>query len=134
MKLTTGILAAVMMTGGGWAQNPNIIGNVQNKMTAVEQQKAADSNEALGIQATPGVSTASKPSPGAPAPAVKPAVIPVTKSNAASRPVASAEAKPAKSVSSKPVPVEAKSASNKLEHVNVIRQADKVQIELSTRE
>ena len=134
MKLTTGILAAVMMTGGGWAQNPNIIGNVQKQMTAVEQQRAADSNQALGIQATPGASTASKPSPAAPAPAVKPAVIPVTKSNPAQKPASSAEAKPAKSVSSKPAPVETNSASNKLEHVNVIRQTDKVQIELSTRE
>lgn len=133
MKLTTGILAAVMMTGGGWAQNPNIIGNVQNQMTAVEKQKAADSNQALGIQATPGVSPASKPSPGAPAPAVKPAVIPVSKSNPASKPVASVEAKPEKSVSSKPAVV-VNSASNKLEHVNVIRQGDKLQIELSTRE
>jgi hypothetical protein len=32
MKLTTGILAVGMMTGGLWAQNPNIINNVQSTM------------------------------------------------------------------------------------------------------
>jgi hypothetical protein len=42
MKLTTGILAAAMMTGGVWAQDPNIINNVQNKMTAVEQKQTDD--------------------------------------------------------------------------------------------
>jgi len=49
MKLMTGILAVGMMTGGAWAQNPNIINNVQNKMQGVQQQKTSDSNAALGI-------------------------------------------------------------------------------------
>jgi Tfp pilus assembly protein PilP len=49
MKLMTGILAVGMMTGGVWAQNPNIITNVQNKMQGVQQQKTNDSNAALGI-------------------------------------------------------------------------------------
>ena len=133
MKLTTGILAAVMMTGGSWAQNPNIIGNVQNQMTAVEHQKAADSNQALGIQATPGTSTASKPAPGSAAPAAKPAVMPSTKPSAAPKPVSAQETKPVKSTPAKPSAAGA-NAANKLEHVNVVRHADNVQIEFSTRD
>src|SRR5271165_4846522 len=63
MKLTTGILAVGLMTGGLWAQNPNIINNVQGTMNAVQQQKTNDSNAALGITNTP----SPKPAPGAPA-------------------------------------------------------------------
>lgn len=63
MKLTTGILAVGLMTGGLWAQNPNIINNVQGTMNAVQQQKTNDSNAALGITNTP----STKPAPGAPA-------------------------------------------------------------------
>jgi len=150
MKLTTGILAAVMMTGGAWAQNPNIINNVQNKMTAVEQQQAADSNAALGIQTS---SQASKPSAGAKGSAVKPAVIPPVKpaapqaaSSAAAKPVAPAKA--ASSTSLKPAASKVVAAAhpssspsnsspagaNKLERVNVIRQGDAIQIEIGTRE
>jgi Tfp pilus assembly protein PilP len=64
MKLMTGILAVGMMTGGVWAQNPNIITNVQNKMQGVQQQKINDSNAALGITgAAPSQAVAIKPSP-----------------------------------------------------------------------
>ncbi len=63
MKLTTGILAVGLMTGGLWAQNPNIINNVQGTMNAVQRQKTNDSNAALGITNTP----SPKPAPGAPA-------------------------------------------------------------------
>jgi hypothetical protein len=146
MKLTTGILAAVTMIGGAWAQNPNIINNVQNKMTAVEQQQAADSNAALGIQTS---SQASKPSAGAQGPAVRPAAAPPAKpatpqaaSSATAKPAAPAKA--ASSTSVKPAApkvsasaVHASSspaASNKLERVKVVRQGDAVQIEIGTRE
>jgi len=74
MKLTTGILV-MMMAGGAWAQNPTIIQSTQDKMNAVQQQKVADSNAALGVSqpqakpspAGPG-STGSKPAPSKPAP------------------------------------------------------------------
>jgi len=59
MKLTTGILV-MMMAGGAWAQNPSIIQNTQDKLNAVQQQKVADSNAALGISQPQG-----KPSPAA---------------------------------------------------------------------
>src|SRR5208282_2444287 len=146
MKLTTGILAAVMMTGGAWAQNPNIINNVQNKMTAVEQQQAADSNAALGIQ----TSSQSKPSAGAQGPAVRPAAVPPAKpatpqaaSSATVKPAVPAKAASSTSVKPAAAPKVAASAahassspagSNKLERVNVVRQGDAVQIEIGTRE
>ena len=132
MKLTKGIfLAAVMMTGGAWAQNPNIVNNVQNQMTGVEQKQAADSNAALGIESTPASGQANKPSPVAPAPAVKPASVPAAKSTTAAKPSNSALSKAA----STPAPKSAaSSSSNKLERVKVIRHADDVQIEMATRE
>jgi hypothetical protein len=67
MKLTTGILAVGLMTGGLWAQNANVITNVQNTMNGVQQQKTADSNAALGITKTPPAQPAAKAGPGAPA-------------------------------------------------------------------
>lgn len=137
MKLTTGILAAVMMTGGAWAQNPNIINNVQNKMTAVEQQQTEDSNAALGIESTPANGTAKKPSPVASAPAVKPAPVQVAKPTVSLKPASYAVDKSASASATKKIPASNasnKSSSNKLERVKVIRHADDVQIELSTRE
>lgn len=133
MKLTTGIFAAVMMAGGAWAQSPNIINNVQNKMTAVEQQKTADSDAALGIQTTPSAE-ASKPSAAATAPAVKPAVIPAAKPVGATHPVTAAATK---SLTAPTVEAETTASSkygNKLEHVSVVRHADDIQIEIGTRE
>ncbi len=111
MKLTTGILAVGMMTGGLWAQNPNIINNVQGTMNAVQQQKTNDSNAALGITNTP----STKPAPGAPAKPgavqpvaapVKTAVAPVKPATApvktAAAPVKTAVAKPKAAAAAKP--------------------------------
>src|ERR1700751_5061611 len=86
MKLTTGILAITMMAGAAWAQSP----------------------------ATPAQTT--KPTPGSPAPAVKPASVP--------------GAKPASEGA-------AKSAStsgqhNQLRRVNVAQSADAIQIEMTS--
>jgi AMIN domain len=136
MKLTTGIWAAAMMAGAAWAQNPNIINNVQNQMTAVQQKQTADSNAALGIQATPGSTQSSKPSAGAPAPAVKPAVIPGSKPAAAVTSAGSAPAPSANPQAAKPAAVTAStsSSSNKLEKVNVVRHGDDIEIEIGTRE
>ncbi|HTP67535.1 MAG TPA: hypothetical protein VMJ35_01400, partial [Dongiaceae bacterium] len=63
MKLTTSILAIAVMAGGAWAQNPDAIDNARSVAKSLQQKQAE------------GPSTA-KPAPGAPAPAVKPAVIP----------------------------------------------------------
>ena len=68
MKLTISILA-LMMAGGAWAQSPNIIQSTQDKLNAVQQQKTADSNAALGIASTP----SSKPAPSVAATSGKPA-------------------------------------------------------------
>lgn len=75
MKLTTAILAAGLMTGGLWAQNPNIINNVQSTMKTVQQKKTDDSNAALGITGAPAVKAAAKPAAGAAAKAA--AIVPV---------------------------------------------------------
>lgn len=64
-KLTTGILAMGMMTGGLWAQNPNVINKVQDTMNAVQQKKTEDSNAALGITGTPSANPGAKPAAGA---------------------------------------------------------------------
>ena len=64
MKLTTGILAMGLMTGGLWAQNPNVINNVQSTMKTVQQKKTDDSNAALGITGTPSANPAAKPASG----------------------------------------------------------------------
>jgi Tfp pilus assembly protein PilP len=125
MKLTTGILAAAMMTGGVWAQNPNIINNVQNKMTAVEQKQADDSNAALGLTSASATTPATKPTAGAPASGVKPAPIPSAHPVAAAKPVNSA---PKAAVATGSTP------NNKLERVNVVRHADDIQIEIHSRE
>jgi hypothetical protein len=132
MKLTKGILATVMMVGGAWAQNPNIINNVQNQMTAVQQKQTADSNAALGIQSTfSSNGPATKPSPAASAPAVKSASV-KTVNPATAKTASSATAKVANTPATNKVSVE--SSKNKLEQVKVIHRADDVQIEMATRE
>jgi len=123
MKLTTGILAVVMITGAAWAQNPDAIDNARSIAKSLQQIKTNETNAALG---TPGAAAEpAKPVPGAPAPAVKPAVIPGAKPAAAAAP-AKAAAKPAKAPTS--------SQNNMLDRVNVVRNGDDVQIEISSRE
>jgi Tfp pilus assembly protein PilP len=73
MKLNTktGILVVGMMAGGAWAQNPNIINNVQGTMQGVQAQKTADSNAALSgpsaQSSRPSAGTAGKPQLAGPA-------------------------------------------------------------------
>lgn len=103
MKLTTGILAtAITVAGMGLgaraaAQNATAIDNARS--TAKSLQQAND------------ISAGSKPSPSAPAPAVKPAVIPGSGAQAASA-------------------TKKASASNHLQKVNVSQSSDGVQIEI----
>ena len=69
LNLTTGLLAMAMIVGGSaaaQAQSPDAIDNARSTVKALQQQQASGT-------------TASKPAPGAPAPAVKPAVIPGAK-------------------------------------------------------
>jgi Tfp pilus assembly protein PilP len=120
MKLTTGILAVVMMAGAAWGQNPDAVDNTRSVAKSLQQIKTNETNAALAASGTS--SQAPKPAPGAPAPAVKPATIPGAK------PVATAPAKVAVK------PAAASSQSNMLQRVNVVRNADDVQIEISSRE
>ncbi len=110
MKLTTGILA-VLMTGAAWGQNPGAIDNTRSAAKALPQT-TTNSSAVLVAQAT-------KPAPGAPAPAVKPATIP----GAAAAPA------PAKAAV-KPTPDQ----NNTLQRVKVVQNADAIQIEISSRE
>lgn len=125
MKLMTSFLAVAMMAGGAWAQNPNIINNVQNKMDAVQQQKTDDSNAALDAAGVPATQPAKKPS-AAEAPS----------SASAMKPAAAPSGKQLSSQSAKPVAAATsnKNSNNLLEHVNVAQQGDGVQIEINSRE
>jgi Tfp pilus assembly protein PilP len=119
MKLTTGILAVVMMTGAAWGQNPGAVDNTRSTAKSLPQ---TNTNVVLVAQAT-------KPAPGAPAPAVKPATIPGAKPAVVQTPAPAPAQAPAK-----PAAVPASSQNNSLQRVNVVRKADDVQIEISPRE
>ena len=105
MKLTTGIVAVAMMAGVAFGQSPDAIDNARSTVKALQQQQASGT-------------TAAKPAPGAPAPAVKAAVIPGAK-----------PAVPAAKPAAKPVSA---SANNKLERVNVVPGSNDIQIEISS--
>src|SRR5580700_4530357 len=111
MKLTTGILAVVLMTGAAWGQNPGAIDNTRSGAKSLPQT-TTNNSAVLVAQAT-------KPAPGAPAPAVKPATIPG----------ATAAPAPAKAAV-KPAPDQ----NNSLQRVKVVQNADAIQIEISSRE
>lgn len=111
MKLTTGILAVVMTTGAAWGQNPGAIDNTRGAAKSLPQT-TTNNSAVLVAQAT-------KPAPGAPAPAVKPATIP----GAAAAPA------PAKAAV-----MPASSQNNTLQRVKVVENADAIQIEISSRE
>ncbi len=111
MKLSTGILLATLTAGSAFAQSPNILQNVQDKMNGVQQQKKAASDEALS--GTPSSKTpAAKP---AAATAAKPGAVTVPKpasAPAAAKPVAAASGKaPVGPASSKPAVAAPKSAN-----------------------
>jgi Tfp pilus assembly protein PilP len=131
MKLTTVILAtAITVTGGAaFAQNPDAIDNARSVMKSLQQKQAIDSNAALDAA---GVPAASKPDPGAPAPAVKPAAIPGSTPATASAPSAAPE--PARQAAAPGRKATASGASNQLEHVNVVPGGDDIQIEISSRD
>jgi Tfp pilus assembly protein PilP len=108
-----------MISGAAWAQSPGANNH--------------QSNAAQAAAVTPAQQTAqAKPTPGAPAPAVKPAQIPGAKA-AATAPASSATPKPATAPAKALKPVSA-SAANRLEGVHVVHNADDIQIEISSRE
>jgi hypothetical protein len=151
IKLTTVILAMAMMAGWAWAQNPDAIDNARSIAKSLQQKQANDTNAALDAAGV--VAPSSKPAPGAPAPAVKPAVIPGSSPAAAAPKPAAAAPKPAAAapkpaaVAPKPVAAPAKpvvnpappatkatasTGRNQLHHVEVSQASDGVHVEIST--
>jgi len=131
MKLTTSILAIAITMGAGaaYGQNPDAIDNARSVAKSLQQKQANDSNAALDAA---GVGSA-KPNPGAPAPAVRPAVIPGAK------PLSAAAVSPAP----KPVPAAKPAAGaskavattgqhNQLLHVDVAQGGGGIRIEISS--
>jgi Tfp pilus assembly protein PilP len=128
MKLTTGILAiTITMTAGSAltiraaAQNGDAIDNARSTVKAIEQKENTG---------TAGAST-SKPAPGAPAPAVKPAVVP------GAAPISVSSVPAAKSAATSKTAASAASASaghNQLKKVNVIAGGDSFRIEMISSE
>jgi hypothetical protein len=120
MKLTTGILAIAMVTAGSWAaagaQNSDAIDNARSTAKSLQQKQANDS-------------TAAKPAPGAPAPAVKPAVIPSSKPVAAT-PVTKPVSAP--KVVSVTKTSQSSAQHNQLQKVSVVPGADGIQIEINS--
>src|SRR6267154_3668985 len=93
IRLTTGILAMAIVVSGSAAttavaQNPDAIDNARSTAKSLQQKQDNAASKAAGVPA------AAKPTPGAPAPAVKPAAIPGSKPVAPTAKPASA-AKPA---------------------------------------
>ena len=139
MKLTTGILATLMVCGPvstkAVAQNTDAIDQARSIAKSLQQKQANDTNAALdaaGVkqsdpQAAPQTSPAAKPAPGAPAPAVKPAVIP------GAQPGVKPAAKPAP-VAQTATPVAASGQHNQLQKVNVVQNSDSIEIEISSSE
>ncbi len=128
MKLTTSILAVAVMVGGtaatqAVAQNADAIDQARSIAKSLQTKQQIDSNAALSAAGTPDPKKAatSKPSPGAPAPAVKPAIIPVSK------PVSAAPAQALK-------PASTSSEHNQLKHVNVVPNGNDIQVEISSSE
>ena len=142
MKLTTGTLAiALTMTMGAAfcaqaaAQNPDAIDNARSVAKSLQQKQANDTDAALNAAGVP--ATASKPAPGAPAPTVKPAVIPGEEKPivlAPPKPASTAAAPAAKPAAKAAAPKAepASGANNQLTHVNVVPGSDDIQIEISS--
>jgi Tfp pilus assembly protein PilP len=105
MKLTTGILAVGLMTGGLWAQNPNVINNVQSTPT-VQPTKTSDSKAAAGTSNPAPANASAKPAAGASAKPAAAAPVAGTKNPpAATAAVAKPKTAPvaAKTIAAKPV-------------------------------
>jgi len=124
MKLTIGILvmAITMTAGAASAQNTDAIDNARSVAKSLQQKQEIDTNAALDAAGVP----PTKPAPGAPAPAVKPAVIP------GANPVAAAPSpKPAApAAKAAAAPAAKAAASSQLQRVNVVQGPDSVRVEI----
>ncbi len=132
-KLTTAILATAIATvAGGFlgsqaaAQNTDAIDNARSTAKALQMKQDHDINAALALDA----GTSEKPSPAAPAPAIKPAVIP----GSSSAPSAASSPKPAPAKAEAKTAKPAPSSSAKLQKVDVAKSADTIQVQLTLSE
>jgi len=133
MKLTTGILAITITMAAGTAgtnlataQNVDAIDNARSVAKSLQQKEQIQTDQALNAAGVP----ATKPAPGAPAPAVKPAVIPGTPQIVMT---SAPTAKPPRSAKSSAIEAPA-GAHNQLKKVNVVAGADSFRIELVSSE
>jgi len=122
MKLATGILIVGLGLGSAGAQNPSVIDSTKAKLNAVQQQKTADSNAALGIShgqtasaqtssSNKSAATPAKPAPAKPAASAAPVPHVTAQPQAATKQAAPAATKQAAPVASqKAAPVAAKQA------------------------
>ena len=137
MKLSTGILAVtITMAGAAFstkavAQSTDAIDQARSIAKSLQQKQTIDSNAALDAA---GVPDPAKPAAGAPAPAVRPAVIPVSKPATPAAKPAAAKAAPVKATPAKSTPAktDSSSAQNKLSHVSVVPNGDKVEVQISS--
>jgi Tfp pilus assembly protein PilP len=113
MKLTTGILAIAITAGAAWGQNQDAIDSARSVANSLPQ-KQANSNAVLYAAAVP--PQTAKPTPGSPAPAIKPAAVP--------------DAKPASAPAAKPASTSG--PHNQLQHVNVIQGSEDIRVEISS--
>ncbi len=135
MKLTNGILAvAIAMAGGALAtkaaaQETDAIDQARSIAKSLQQKQANDSNAALDAAGV-GPAASDKPAPGAPAPAVKPAVIPGSAPVAAAPAPAPAAAKPVIKLAPPAPKASASSSQSQLQRVNVVQSGDDVRVEM----
>ena len=132
MKLTTGILAITitMAAGMAWttqavAQNVDAIDNARSVAKSLEQKQEIETDRVLDAAGVPGT----KPAPGAPAPAVKPALIPGTAPIVMTSARAAKPAAPAKAAAAP-----AGSHHVQLKKVNVVAGSDSFRIEMVSNE
>ncbi len=131
MKLTTSILAITITMAGpaltrpAVAQNVDAIDQARSVAKSLEQKEQIQTDQALDAAGVP----ATKPAPGAPAPAVKPAAIPQA------APIIMTSAPAAKTAAPKTAaPPAPSSAHNQLKKVNVVAGDDSFRIELLSSE
>jgi Tfp pilus assembly protein PilP len=132
MKLTTGILAITITMAAGSvlaeqavAQNVDAIDNARSVAKSLQQKEQIQTDQALDAAGVPG----SKPAPGAPAPAVKPAVIPSAAPIVMTSAPAAIPAPAAKNAASP-----ASTHHNQLKKVNVVAGGDSFRIEMVSSE
>jgi len=142
MKLTNGILAVAIAVAGGVlatkavAQETDAIDQARSIAKSLQQKQANDSNAALDAAGVgPAASdkpapTSEKPAPGAPAPAVRPAVIPGSNPAPVAPAPAPAAAKPVIKLAAPAAKASASSAHSQLQRVNVTQSGNDVRVEM----